>query len=104
MHNQFVKINLSSTVDWDFINSLEDRPIRHAPRISATEITQALQHMTNTSTPGPDHITWCLLKLALSNPAVVDSLIFYFNQIFDSSKWPDVLKMSTTVIIPNLTK
>jgi len=68
------------------------------------EITQALQSTSNTSAPGPDHITWCLLKLALSDPTVVDSLAFFFNQIFDSGVWPDALKMPTTVIIPKPNK
>ena len=104
MHNQFVKTDLLSTVDWDFVNSIESRPTRAAPWISALEVTQALQSTSNMSAPGPDHITWRLLKSVLSSDAVVDGLTFFFNQIFDSSIWPHALKTSTTVIIPKLKK
>ena len=55
---------------------------------------------SNLSAPGPVHISWEHLKLFLKDDAFRAFFLQLANDIVKSGVWPDIFKMSTTVIIP----
>ncbi|KAF8645561.1 hypothetical protein AX14_009211, partial [Amanita brunnescens Koide BX004] len=83
---------------------LEPLPERDFPEFSCQEIKDLIALTSNGSAPGPDRITWEILKLALSVNGAIQGLCHLFNQIRLSGVWPSWFKQSTCVIIPKPNK
>ena len=79
-------------------------PERSFPPFSCQEIQDAVSLTSNSSAPGPDHITWELVKRALQINGAPEGLCHLFNQIRASRVWPSWFKESTCVIIPKPNK
>ncbi|KAF8663357.1 hypothetical protein AX14_006994, partial [Amanita brunnescens Koide BX004] len=92
MHSHFSTSPAMDNISWDAINDIPQRPIRSFPIISLKEIWDALHPTSNSSAPGPDHVTWRHLKLAMSFPETDAALARLFNND------------STSVIIPKPNK
>ena len=104
MHSHFSTSSTEGDVSWDTINRIPLREARSFPPISKKELWDALRPTTNSSAPGPDHIMWRHLKLALSIPETDDTLTTLFNKVCFTGTWPSHFKDSVSVIIPKPNK
>ena len=107
MHKQFSKAAASSPSEedvWSTISRLEFMPARDFPRFSEQEIRDALSLTGSNSAPGPDRITWELLRTALDVNGAITGLGHLFNRIRATGTWPSWFKASTCVIIPKPNK
>ncbi|KAF8701602.1 hypothetical protein AX14_000376, partial [Amanita brunnescens Koide BX004] len=104
MHKHFSTSPAAENISWDAINDIPQRPIRTFPAISLKEIWDALHPTANSSAPGPDHVTWRHLKLALSFPETDVALAHLFNNVCETGTWPTHFKDSISVIIPKPNK
>ena len=104
MHDHFSTSTATEHVSWVAIEKIPQRPVRDFPLISLKEIWDALRPTTNSSAPGPDHVTWRHLKLALSLPDTDAALARLFNNVCREGTWPSYFKDSQSVIIPKPNK
>ena len=74
---------------------------RHNP---CQEVYDAVALTGNNSAPGPNRITWELLKAAFQVSNAPEGLCHMFNRIRSSGVWPTWFKQSTCVIIPKPNK
>ena len=91
MHDQFSQAAARSPAEDDIkalLAQLPPLPERSFPTFSRQEIQDALAVTGNGSTPGPDRITWELLKSALQINGAPEGLCYLFNQIRASGVWP----------------
>ena len=107
MHAQFSKAN-TRHLDLDaavaLINATPQFDNRDFPPISAAEVREALNDTSDSSSPGPDKITWRILKKATWVNGAVEGLASLYNCSVESGTWPDWFKSSECVIIPKLNK
>ncbi|KAF8677861.1 hypothetical protein AX14_004770 [Amanita brunnescens Koide BX004] len=107
MHNQFSQAMARSPSE-EGINSLLETlhplPERSFPEFSCQEVHDAIALTSNNSAPGPDRITWELLKTAFQVNGAPEGLCHLFNQIRVSGVWPSWFKQSSCVIIPKPNK
>ncbi|KAF8651846.1 hypothetical protein AX14_008453 [Amanita brunnescens Koide BX004] len=107
MHAQFSQAATRSPSGEEIKTLLEMLPAlpeRSFPPFSCQEIQDAVSLTSNSSAPGPDHVTWELLKRALQVNGAPEGLRHLFNQIGSSGIWPSWFKESTCVIIPKPNK
>jgi hypothetical protein len=82
----------------DAIPPLEER---EWPPFSHCEMTDALRACSSCSTPGPDHVTWRLLKMILlSDPQCSALIVSLATACLMVGYWPSYFKTSSSVIIP----
>ena len=70
------------------------------PPFSAHEFTEAISKYSNSSAPGPDHLSWHSLKALISDERCMGHIIHLANACIDRSHWPTHFKASKTIIIP----
>ncbi|KAF8689725.1 hypothetical protein AX14_003194 [Amanita brunnescens Koide BX004] len=104
MHAHFSTSTAAEHVSWAAIDKIPQRPERSFPLISLKELWDALRPTTNSSAPGPDHVTWRHLKLALSIPDTDAALVRLYNNVCREGIWPSHFKDSYSVIIPKPNK
>ena len=107
MHRQFSQAATRSPSEDDIATLLEQLPAlpeRSFPDFSCQEVHDAVALTGNNSAPGPDHITWELLKTSLQVNGAPEGLCHMFNVIRASGVWPTWFKQSTCVIIPKPNK
>ncbi|KAF8703921.1 hypothetical protein AX14_014102 [Amanita brunnescens Koide BX004] len=104
MHEHFSTSTAAAGISWESIDQIPQLDPRSFPPISQKEIWDALRPTTNSSAPGPDHVTWQHIKLALSFPEVDEALAALYNKICFSGTWPTHFKDSFSVIIPKPNK
>ncbi|KAF8638112.1 hypothetical protein AX14_010227 [Amanita brunnescens Koide BX004] len=104
MHSHFSTSPAESDISWDAINAIPEHEVRSFPPISQKEIWDALRPTSNSSAPGPDHVTWRHIKLALSFPDTDSALADLFNRVCFTGVWPSYFKDSISVIIPKPNK
>ena len=104
MHAHFSTSTAAEHVSWAAIDEIPQRPERSFPLISLKELWDALRPTTNSSAPGPDHVTWRHLKLALSIPDTDAALVRLYNNVCREGIWPSHFKDSYSVIIPKPNK
>ncbi|KAF8677802.1 hypothetical protein AX14_004794 [Amanita brunnescens Koide BX004] len=64
MHSHFSTSPAESDISWEAINGIPEHEVRSFPPISQKEIWDALRPTSNSSAPGPDHVTWRHIHLA----------------------------------------
>ena len=104
MHGHFSTSTATAGISWEAISQIPQLDPRSFPLISQKEIWDALRPTNNSSAPGPDHITWRHIKLALSIPGTDESLAALYNRICFTGTWPTHFKDSFSVIIPKPNK
>ncbi|KAF8675654.1 hypothetical protein AX14_005044, partial [Amanita brunnescens Koide BX004] len=107
MHKQFSQAAARSPSEENIKSLLEPLPAlpeRSFPEFSCQEVHDAIALTGNNSAPGPDRITWELLKAAFQVNGAPEGLCHMFNQIRSSGVWPTWFKQSTCVIIPKPNK
>ena len=107
MHRQFSQAAARSPSEDDMKTLLEPLPAlpeRNFPAFSCQEVHDAIALTSNGSAPGPDRITWELLKMAFQVHGAPEGLCHLYNQIRTSGVWPTWFKQSTCIIIPKPNK
>ncbi|KAF8651892.1 hypothetical protein AX14_008450 [Amanita brunnescens Koide BX004] len=107
MHKQFSQAAARSPSEEGIKSLLEllpSLPEQSFPEFSCQEVRDAVALTGNGSAPGPDRITWELLKMAFQVNGAPEGLCHLFNQIRSSGIWPSWFKQSTCVIIPKPNK
>jgi len=64
------------------------------------ELSQALHACSSTSAPGPDHVTWGMLKHLSANPRIAALFLGVAEACIQVGHWPAHFKESLSVIIP----
>ena len=107
MHDQFSKAAKHSPSEEDaqeLLNGLSPMPTREFPPFATQEVLDAITLTGNNSAPGPDGISWELLKRAFQVQGAPEGVCHLFNRIRSSGYWPTWFKQSLCVIIPKLNK
>jgi len=84
------RINQYDDIDW--------------PPFTGQEFINAIAKCSNTSLPGPDHVTWRHLKTLISDKTCLSKIVNITNTCITVGYWPDQFKESTSVIIPKPNK
>ena len=79
-------------------------PTRGFPPFATQEVLDAIALTGNNLAPGPDGISWELLKRAFQVQGAPEGICHLFNCIRSSGCWPTWFKQSLCVIIPKLNK
>ena len=103
MHQQFAQSAATPSAS-DFVESLPQRDTCSWPPFSELELTEALATCSNTSAPGPSHLSWELLKLFMKDDTFKIFFLQLANDISNIGIWLEAFKQSTMVIIPKLKK
>ena len=99
MHAHFSSAADNSMLE-EFLASIPQVPQRSWPHVLPHKINEMLALMSNSSAPGPDHITWHHLKQILSHDQVANDVCLMFNNVCSSGTWPSWFKDSISIIIP----
>ena len=68
------------------------------------EFRLVLVNCNNSSTPGPDKLSWSHLKIILKDDNCLNFIINITNAYIEVGYWPSYFKRSTTVVIPKPNK
>ncbi|KAF8671561.1 hypothetical protein AX14_005675 [Amanita brunnescens Koide BX004] len=79
-------------------------PTRGFPPFATQEVLDAIALTGNNLAPGPDGISWELLKRAFQVQGAPEGICHLFNCIRSSGCWPTWFKQSLCIIIPKLNK
>ncbi|CAA7267356.1 unnamed protein product [Cyclocybe aegerita] len=90
--------------DTSVLNELPDEPVREWADFSEHELLSALKGCSNSSAPGPDHVTWVHLKELLKDKHVLTLFIVLANACLQVGHWPRIFKESLSVIVPKPNK
>lgn len=92
-------------VDLSILQELRQLPERPFPPFSRAEFQDCLRDTSNTSAPGPDHLTWFWLKkLVQRHPDAIEALLALYNACVSLGVHPTIFKWSVTVVIPKPNK
>ncbi|CAA7268148.1 unnamed protein product [Cyclocybe aegerita] len=90
--------------DASVLDELPDEPVREWADFSEHELLSALKGCSNSSAPGPDHVTWVHLKELLKDKHVLVLFIMLANACLWVGHWPHIFKESLSVIVLKLNK
>jgi hypothetical protein len=94
----------NSTVDRPISAAINDYILASPPQewtpFTLNKLCDSLKACSNTSTPGPDHLTWRHLKVLIMDADVARVLLSLGNSCISLGHWPSVFKESVSVIIP----
>jgi len=68
------------------------------------EFIDAIKNCSSLSTPDSDHISWCHLKVLVTNNKYITNFVNIANVYIDLGFWLSYFKKSTSIIIPKLNK
>ena len=100
MHDHFSSALNTGTVSAAFIDAIPQEPRRDWPPISRQEILDMIKLTSNSSAPGPDHVTWHHLKAIIQVDNALTAIQVLFNNICSQGVWPSWFSESVSVIIP----
>jgi len=95
---------LHCQVDVDILDEITNKPISSWPTFLKEEFRLALANCNNSSTPGPDKLSWSHLKTILKDDDCLNVIISIANACIEVGYWPSHFKRSTMVIIPKPNK
>jgi hypothetical protein len=101
LHSSYNSANNRCTNLMRMKKELEPLPERGWNPFSRQELLDALQSCAKNTAPGPNHVTWRLLKCFIKSRLEVGEMIINVaNASIDHGHWPDHFKESVSVIIP----
>ena len=71
---------------------------------SKEEFIRVITKCNNSSTPGPDRLSWSHLKYMLKDNGCLQNIIRIANACLDLDYWPTHFKILTTIVIPKPNK
>ncbi|CAA7268120.1 unnamed protein product [Cyclocybe aegerita] len=98
--------NLASGHEYDtsILDDLPDEPVREWADFLEHELLSALKGCSNSSAPGPDHVTWVHLKELLKDKHVLVLFIVLANACLWVGHWLRIFKELLSVIVLKLNK
>ncbi|CAA7264613.1 unnamed protein product [Cyclocybe aegerita] len=98
--------NLASGREYNasVLDELSDEPVHEWANFSEHELLSALKGCSNSSAPGPDHVTWVHLKELLKDKHVPVLFIVLANTCLQVGHWPCIFKELLSVIVPKPNK
>ena len=103
LHSTF-NATLNRQVNVNILKEIHDKPIVLWLGFSKKEFRLAISNCNNSSTPGPNKLSWSYLKVILKNDECLNIIISIANACIDLGFWPSYFKKSTTIIIPKPNK
>jgi len=103
LHNTF-NTALHRQVDVAVLNELDQKPSQNWSSFSRFEFLSAINSCADSSSPGPDRLTWRHWKNIIKNDACLSNVINIADVCINLGHWPNHFKMSTTIIIPKPNK
>ncbi|KAF8673613.1 hypothetical protein AX14_005342 [Amanita brunnescens Koide BX004] len=100
MHDHFSSALTTGTISTAFIDSIPQEPQRDWPLISRQEILDMIKLTSNSSAPGPDHVTWHHLKAIVQVDNALTAIQTLFNNVCSHGVWPSWFSESISIIIP----
>ena len=95
---------LHRQVDLNILNEVKCKPLQRWNPFSKTEFKSAISKCNDSSTPGPDKLTWHHLKLIIKNDDYLSNIINIADACINLGHWPKYFKISTTIVIPKPNK
>ncbi|CAA7264620.1 unnamed protein product [Cyclocybe aegerita] len=90
--------------DASVLDELPDELVRKWADFLEHELLSALKGCSNSSAPGPDHVTWVHLKELLKDKHVLALFIVLANACLWVGHWPHIFKELLSVIVPKPNK
>ena len=103
LHSSFNNA-LDCQVNISVFDEIGNKPISSWSPFSKKEFKIAINSCNNSSTPGPNKLSWNYLKSILKHEDCLVNIIGIANTCIDLGYWPNHFKKSTTIIIPKLNK
>ena len=91
-------------VDFNILNEVAHKPTQGWNPFSRHEFKSAISKCKDSSSPGPDRLTWCHLKIIIANNNCLSRIINIANSCIELGHWPKYFKVSTTIVIPKPNK
>jgi endonuclease/exonuclease/phosphatase family metal-dependent hydrolase len=79
---------------------LPAHPHRSWMPFTMNKLEECLRTCSNTSAPGPDHLTWQYLKSIVIDNDCANLFLCLGNACISIGSWPDIFKESVSIIIP----
>ncbi|CAA7267765.1 unnamed protein product [Cyclocybe aegerita] len=95
---------LDREYDASVLDELPDEPVCEWADFLEHELLSALKGCSNSSAPGPDHVTWVHLKELLKDKHVLALFIMLANACLWVGHWPGMFKELLSVIVPKPNK
>ncbi|CAA7264655.1 unnamed protein product [Cyclocybe aegerita] len=86
------------------LDKLPDEPVHEWADFLEHELLSALTGCSNSSAPGPDHVTWVHLKELLKDKHILALFIMLANACLRVGHWPCIFKELLLVIVLKLNK
>jgi len=103
LHSTFNTV-LHHQVDINILDKIGDKPTSPWLAFSKEEFRLAIINCNNSSTLGPDKLSWSHLKIILKDDDCLDIIISITNTCIELGYWPSHFKRSTMIIIPKPNK
>ena len=95
---------LHRQVDVEILNELAQKPPQNWGSFSRSEFLSAISKCADSSSPGPDRLTWRHWKIIVKNDACLSKVINIADAHINLGYWPKYFKVSITVVIPKPNK
>ena len=95
---------LHRQVNVEILNKLDQKLSQNWGSFSRFEFVSAISSCADSSSPGPDRLTWRYWKNIIKNDTCLSNVINIADACINLGHWPNHFKMSTTIIIPKPNK
>ena len=103
LHSTF-NTALHCQVDVEILNEIAQKPSQNWGSFSRSEFLSAISKCADSSSPGPDKLTWRHWKIIVKNDTCLSNVINIADACINLGHWPRYFKVSTTVVIPKPNK
>ena len=103
LHSSF-NTALHRQVDSKILNKIGNKQVTAWAPFSKEEFKIAISSCNNSSTSGPDKLSWSHLKSILKHDVCLTNIIKITNAYIDLGYWPNYFKRLLTIIIPKPNK
>jgi len=103
LHSTF-NTALHRQVDVEILNELAQKLSQNWGSFSRSEFLSAISKCGDSSSPGPDRLTWHHWKIIVKNDACLSNVINIADACINLGHWPRYFKVSTMVVIPKPNK
>ena len=90
---------LHCQVDFSILNEVACKPSQGWNPFSRYEFKSAISKCKDSSSPGPDRLTWRHWKIIIANDDCLSRIINIADACIDLGHWPKYFKVSTTIVI-----
>ena len=103
LHLSFNSAQFQS-IDELILNKCESFSPMEWLNFSEEEFSCAITNCSDSSTPGPDKMSWGHLKLIIKDKSCLKNIIYIANACLELGHWPNHFKKSMIIIIPKPNK